>query len=316
MSTAQRSMRSTRAKTEGWSIRPATRDDRASVMALLETALWRHQHLDWLEPQDLLGEQPFLLAADGEGLVGCLACTPESPGVAWVRLFAAAAGRPIDRMWDLLWEPVEAAVIERGLALVAALTTAAWLPSLVERSGFEHLHDVVFLEWPGRTSPPSPSPTVGLLRPMSPSDLTAVAQADAAAFAPIWQLSKESLAAAFAQAAAASVIEVDGRAVGYQISTASALGAHLARLAVHPAYQGRGLGTVLVADALRSLVRLGYNRVTVNTQSDNAPSLRLYARLGFRRTGQAFPVYRRVLFSSEGEQGSRSPKGSGPRRAD
>lgn len=284
--------------TGDWSVWPATPDDRAALTALLETAPWRHQHLDWFEAQDILGEQPFLLARNGRDLFGCLACTPERREVAWVRLFAAAGGQPVSRLWDLLWKPVEAAVRLSGSSIVAVLATAAWLPSLVERSGFEHLHDVVFLEWPGRTSPPVPGLAVGRLRPMQASDLTAVAEADARAFAPIWQLSARSLAAAFAQADSASVIEADGRPVGYQISTATALGAHLARLAVDPAHQGRGLGTALVADALRSLVRLGYNRVTVNTQSDNGPSLKLYSRLGFRRTGQAYPVYQRVLFAS------------------
>ncbi len=264
-------------------------------MALLEGAAWRHQHLDWFEPLELLGQRFFLLALDINELVGCLACTPECPRVAWVRLFASAGGRPLHRVWDRLWSSTEAAVMLCGVSVVAVLPTADWLPSLLDRSRFEHLHDVVLLEWPGRVQPPAAAPAVGSLRPMQPSDLADVTQADARAFAPLWQLSRPSLEAAVAQAAAASVIEVEGRAVGYQISTASALGAHLARLAVDPVYQGRGLGSALVADALRSLVRLGYSRVTVNTQSDNGPSIKLYARLGFRQTGQAYPVYRKAL---------------------
>jgi ribosomal protein S18 acetylase RimI-like enzyme len=31
--------------------------------------------------------------------------------------------------------------------------------------------------------------------------------------------------------------------------------------------------------------------LTVNTQADNAASLALYHKLGFRRTGEQFPVY-------------------------
>lgn len=293
--------------TDGWTIRQATPDDRAALAALLESAPWRHEHIDWCEAQDLLGQQPFLLVQEGTRLVGCLACTPENGEVGWVRLFAAARGEHVSRIWDLLWQPVEVALRTSGPSTMAALATTSWLPSLVERSGFEHLHDVIFLEWPGRALPPVPSPVIGRLRPMERSDLASVAEADARAFAPIWQLSARSLSAAFAQAAVASVIEIDGQTVGYQISTASALGAHLARLAVDPAHQGQGLGTILASDALRSLVRLGYNRVTVNTQSDNRPSLRLYARLGFRRTGMAFPVYQRLLLHSDGQLESWHP---------
>ncbi|MEW6567500.1 MAG: GNAT family N-acetyltransferase [Chloroflexota bacterium] len=279
----------------GWSIRPADLGDRARVSHLLDTAHWRHQHLDWFEALDLLGQQPFLLALDGSEVVGCLACRPERPEVAWIRVFAVAGGRSLNRVWELLWPEAEKAARRAGAEVAAALPTADWLPPLIERSGFAHLHDVVFLEWPGRAQAPTPTPSVGALRPMQVSDMAAVALTDARAFAPIWRLSEESLRAALAQSASASVVEVEGRPVGYQISTASAIGAHLARLAVDPGYQGRGLGTALVADALRSLVRRGFHQVTVNTQSDNGPSLKLYARLGFLRTGRDCPVYWRAL---------------------
>ena len=64
-----------------------------------------------------------------------------------------------------------------------------------------------------------------------------------------------------------------------------------ARLAVDPASQGQGLATALVGDVLREFVRRGQDRLTVNTQEDNGRSRRLYRRLGFRETGDIFPVY-------------------------
>jgi len=51
----------------------------------------------------------------------------------------------------------------------------------------------------------------------------------------------------------------------------------------------------LVTDALHQLHRRGFDRVTVNTQESNLPSLSLYARLGFRRTGQVYPVHTLAL---------------------
>jgi ribosomal protein S18 acetylase RimI-like enzyme len=69
------------------------------------------------------------------------------------------------------------------------------------------------------------------------------------------------------------------------------MGGHLARLAVLPAYQGRGVGYALVNDLLRQFVFRGIFRVTVNTQADNHASLRLYENMGFQRTGESYPVY-------------------------
>jgi len=46
-----------------------------------------------------------------------------------------------------------------------------------------------------------------------------------------------------------------------------------------------------VSDALGQLHRRGFDRATVNTQRSNLPSLALYDRLGFRRSGLDYPVY-------------------------
>ena len=79
--------------------------------------------------------------------------------------------------------------------------------------------------------------------------------------------------------------------IGYQLSTGTPIGAHLARLAVRPELQGRGLGAALVSDLIERIQNNGGTRVTVNTQADNMSSLALYHKLGFRRTGEQYPVY-------------------------
>ena len=55
----------------------------------------------------------------------------------------------------------------------------------------------------------------------------------------------------------------------------------LQRLAVHPAAQRRGVGSRLVVDALRWLVRSGARDAFVNTQPGNAAARSLYERHGF-----------------------------------
>ncbi len=136
------------------------------------------------------------------------------------------------------------------------------------------------------------------LRSLAPSDVEAVAAVDHRAFQPIWRHSVEALHLALEQSTYARVASIDGEIVGYQICTATAFGAHLARLAVDPAAQHQGLGKILVTDVLRTFSERGYGRVTVNTQADNLSSQALYKHLGFEETGQVFPVFELAL---EGE---------------
>ena len=126
---------------------------------------------------------------------------------------------------------------------------------------------------------------------MKPGDLPSIERLDTVAFAPLWHNSLTSLEIAFRQAVVASVAELDGTLVAYQISTGTQMGGHLARLATHPRYQRRGIASVLLGDTLIQFYRRGALRVTVNTQQDNLSSIALYEKAGFKRTGESYPVY-------------------------
>jgi ribosomal protein S18 acetylase RimI-like enzyme len=273
-----------------WTIRPASPADRSIVSSLLAASSWKHQHLDWFSALELIGMPPYYLALEGTRAIGCLACPPDVPEVDWLRLFVVQTGHSVESVWDPLWEVVREAARLSGATVAAALPTVEWMPALLERAGFERVNEVVFLEWDA-SPPPVLRPAPARVRPFRPREIAAVAEIDHRAFHPLWQLSDRALGAALAQAAVATVAEVDGAIVGYQITTATGIGAHLARLAVDPPLQRSGIGTLLVADALRDLARRGLHRVSVNTQSDNRPSLRLYSRLAFAPSGQSFPVY-------------------------
>lgn len=69
--------------------------------------------------------------------------------------------------------------------------------------------------------------------------------------------------------------------VGYAVTGRARHTAYLQRLAVDPTAQGRGIGSLLVLDALRWSARRGADDLLVNTQADNEGALRLYLRLGF-----------------------------------
>jgi ribosomal protein S18 acetylase RimI-like enzyme len=126
---------------------------------------------------------------------------------------------------------------------------------------------------------------------MEEAGLREVEQVDEAAFPPLWQNPLETLRRGFAQSLRATVAENDRGIVGYQISTGGRMHAHLARLAVHPSVQGRGVGRAIVGDLFKQLYQFGIPKLSVNTQSDNETSLSLYNKMGFLRTGEQYPVY-------------------------
>jgi ribosomal protein S18 acetylase RimI-like enzyme len=150
------------------------------------------------------------------------------------------------------------------------------------------------LEWRYQPSFASTSPRGpdGIrIRRMTEADLPDVEKTDAASFDPLWQNPLETIRKAFAQALYATVAENEEGILGYQLSTGGGQRAHLARLAVHPAAQGKGAGRALLSDLFRYITYAGISRLSVNTQNDNHASLNLYQRMGFVRTGEEFPVY-------------------------
>lgn len=272
--------------------RQATGEDKRRLANLLHFGAYVHRHLDWRQPLDWIGYQPFELAELEDDIQGAIACPPDPPNVAWIRLFAVKQGVSAEEVWDLLWpRAIEQLRGLKGSGTVAVIPLQSWFRRLVEMSDFHHSHQVVVLSWKGKPIPPERPGLDFLIRPMLFSDISAVEVVDASAFGAVWQNSRPCLEVAFHQAAVATVAERHGQVIGYQISTATPMGGHLARLAVAPEYQGQGIGFGLMRDMLSQFGRRGAVQLTVNTQHDNQTSLSLYAKLGFERTGEEYPVY-------------------------
>lgn len=274
-------------------VRPAQADDQQKLAFLIHFELHVHRHLDYRPPLDWVGTQPFYILEDEQGVHAALACPPAPPEVAWIRLFASANHYPYERAWEALWPHVYADLLTDGqVHTVAAIPLQSWFENLLQKNGFQPTHSIVMLRWDRDTVyiPHAPRSPIKL-RPMSVEDLAVVAEVDAAAFTPVWRNSQRCLGYAYQQAVLATVAEMDGQVIGYQISTPTPMGGHLARLAVHPNYQGFGIGQALLADTLLQFRQRGAQAVTVNTQKNNHSSLALYQRAGFKLTGEELPIY-------------------------
>jgi ribosomal protein S18 acetylase RimI-like enzyme len=130
---------------------------------------------------------------------------------------------------------------------------------------------------------------------MEPGDIDEVARLDQQVFEPIWAISRVSLENAYTNAEHTSVAEIDGKIVGYELSTADHLSAHLTRLAVIPGYTHANIGYSLTREMFEFFTRRGIHHITVNTQDNNTASISLYKKLGFIMTSDTFPVFSLIV---------------------
>ncbi len=94
------------------------------------------------------------------------------------------------------------------------------------------------------------------------------------------------------------VYERDGRIAGfYRASRYPGRVRHVASLgtlAVNPALHGQGIALAMVTDAIERLKADGVRRIELIVESDNAPALRFYEKLGFEREGTLRRFYKRA----------------------
>jgi ribosomal-protein-alanine N-acetyltransferase len=271
-------------------VRPANTNDHQQLANLIFFETRLHRHLDWRTPLEWLGAPFYWALEEGRQITAALACPTEAKDIAWVRLFVYAGRLSAENAWNTLWETAHQEIARAGGATVAAIAMQPWFQNVLAGSGFKNRQNIVMLEWQYQPWALHEAPGVRI-RKMEEADLKEVERIDAASFPPLWQNPIETLRRGFTQALFATVAEAENGIVGYQISTGGRSRSHLARLAVHPSMQGRGVGRALLSDLFMQLYRYGIPRLSVNTQSDNQVSLSLYKKMGFLLTGEQYPVY-------------------------
>jgi len=288
-------------------IRLVTEKDNDAIKKLVEEGAYFHQHLDWRSPTGLIGYQPYLLLENfpftnnhhhlANSPVAALACPEEPLGVAWIRIFVVSDRVNSSEAWEKLWNKAQEQLIKYGFSgVIASIPIQSWFRNIIEKSNFCHTHDVVSLFWVKKNIINKQERSGFKIRPMSKDDLASVQSVDQTAFLPLWRYTLSTLNLGLQKTLYSTVIEADKVIIGYQITTETQnTGCHLARLAVLPEYQGRGIGYLLVQDMLNHLIPLGYPQVTVNTQHNNLASLALYDKMGFRHTGDRYPVYELLI---------------------
>ncbi len=176
---------------------------------------------------------------------------------------------------------------------IAVFGAKSWLERPLLQWGFGYLDRVIVLRLarlqqlqPERLTPVAPAE----LRSASFADVPHLAVLDAETFDPIWHFPASDIVEMLMRGRV-QVAVANGHLAGYAALLANSNSeAHLARLAVHPAYQRRGIGRQLLSDAVSHAQAEGFHDLFLNTQATNLPSLSLYRAAGFRPTGDEMTV--------------------------
>lgn len=270
--------------------------DFSLIENLIKTAPWRHKHVDWFEPNSWLGSAGFVLSKAQNGARGCLAIVADPGPAAWVRLAALERvnfnrkdsfiqmATMVDHVCDYL--------TNSGVQIVGWMAPIAWPDDWPQKLGFTESEQVITYQ-KATFKIPALKGVPGLqIRAAAPDDLAGLAEIESRAFRPIWRHSARGLVHAKAQAFSFDVALINNKVVGYQHSAPGrGSAAHLARITVDPNAQGLGVGSHLLAHAIRGYQRRGAIDMTLNTESANIGAQRLYKRFGYKPSGHRFPLY-------------------------
>lgn len=275
-------------------ITPLERPHRDAALDLLFYSRRHHTQLDWQSAGRWLEQEGIAtaLAWQGEQLIGMMGMSAPADGTAWVRLLAVHDAHNPKDILPLLWR----ALCQQTTARVAYwLVTERWVSGDLPALGFRYQEDVIMMSRVGTTLPPAPTAYVSVHNAYL-EHVAELVRVDHAAFPPEWRMTADELRHAQRHATACTLASDDtGAIVGYHLSTRHQNTAHLARLAVLPSQQGKGIGASLLRQMIEGYLRRGVNAISVNTQASNARSQALYARYGFVRNGYDLPIWRCVL---------------------
>lgn len=271
-------------------VRPLRVGDAQRLLRLIASH-WRVQLR--ITPADLSAKirlLPGFVAEDNVGLRGFLMAEPLPSGICLLVAVGLRDTWSVPPYLDLLLPQIAAAARASQLRALAYIGNADWLVEGLQQRGFEIKEWIIAFERPGVESPPPPEASPASLRSAHVNDLPALLSLDDLAFEHLWHKSAGNFSEALAQADSFTVAMVDNRLVAYQWCEMYGRHAHLTRLAVHPQYQGRGIGAQLLHQAITEVLALGADWITLNTQENNQRSQALYERFGFVNTRQRTPV--------------------------
>lgn len=237
---------------------------------------------------------PFLLAYARGQLLGFVFWDLLRLPLARLRGAGLADGWPVSDYLQTLLPPSLEVLRAQGATALTYVGSEEWLTVPLQDHGFVVDNTIVAYTKSDWTVPSRGNREVSV-RPARARDFPTLVAVDQAAFGPLWQNMAEVFRDVLADYPYFVVAELDDVVVGYQFCSLAGDQGYLARVAVHPHYQGRGIGVRLMAEAIDFFREEGARDITLNTQQDNQASQRLYRWFGFRLVGEEALVLQREL---------------------
>ncbi len=292
---------------ENGRIRQATRSDAKEIMRVLQSAPYRHLHVDWYVPGDWIGSAGFLVKlkpkakpsksqfakflGESDKVNSLIAVTADPRPATWVRVVGLGDKETAVSDLEELISAVKAPLKQEGNNVIAWLTIEEWPNQWLKDLDFKCVNHIETYVKEDKDIPDRPiNPEIDI-RPVLDKDIEDLAILEAKAFNALWRHSAQGLQIAKNQAFSFDVALMNEKIVGFQLSTPNDYGVHLVRLTVDPDIQGVGIGTALMTHALKGYYRRDRYRITLNTQVDNQNSQMLYKKFGFKASGQKYPVW-------------------------
>jgi len=129
-------------------------------------------------------------------------------------------------------------------------------------------------------------------RPMQMEDLPAVIAVEHACYSHPWTIGnfRDCLQSGYR----CLLVEIDGVTCGHAVLSVGAGEAHVLNVCIHPSYQGRGAGRLLMQRLILLAGSQGADAIFLEVRSSNSVAQRLYDSLGFNEIGRRreyYPLY-------------------------
>lgn len=272
-------------------IRPARRADTSEIYHLLQNCPYTHVHVDWFTPSDWLGKNTFVVAEERGEITAVLAAAADTLPAAWMRAVALPKRPDTIHLLDQMLAYITPLLAAQGVTELGWISYHRWPDRWMNTLGFEQSNEIITYMKRDWSLPPLP-PSELIIRPVLHHDMAHLAMIERDAYDPLWRHSAPALHKALSHALTFEVALQDGRLIGFQHSTpAQENGAHLARITIDPHIQGKGYGSTLLAHTLHGYQKRGLAYASLNTQSDNYISRRMYEKFGFTETSFRLPLW-------------------------
>lgn len=273
-------------------VRPARPADIERIQDLLHRSRRLSVGFGYEDLVGMIGNGHCVIADTGEVLWGFACASVRAPGLAHLRGIGIIDGWRVETGLAVLLQPLETGLGREGAQHLLHLATELWLTPALTHEGYATTDSIITYQRSVPLHPllPDFADTEIRLRPLELQEIEALARLDHQTFGWPWQFTQTDLVKLLLTASRVVVLEHAGELVGYACTDVAGGHAQIIRLAVDPAWQGRGLGRYLLADAIDFAGFAQAHSITLNTQWRNTASQRLYQGFGFRVVGRRVPV--------------------------